>query len=592
MAYEFNIKDLKGIMRRRKKMLLIPFVLIALIGLIVAFALPSIYRAQVMIFIENQEIPQEFVQSTTAAYVSERLHNLEQQILSYPRLLEIIQTHDLYPELPTNARMVNQMRQSITIVTLDVPIRERGSVGRAGALSTVAFTLSYEHKDPNKAADVANLLANFYVDEDRQSRGSRAETTTDFLTKELDDLRRLVKENEERISRFRSANIDQLPGSTNAFQQMVLRLEQDIERIDARMRTLQEKNVYLTSQIANIDPLVPILTERGKVAANPANRLKYLRLQLIQLQSSLSSLHPDIIRLKNEIADLEAQVGDEDTSMEKANRLKILEKEMVEAKSKYGDKHPDVIRLSREADLLRGQLAQQRTAPLSRQLPEERSDNPEYMNLRAQIIVTESEIHSLRQDRIRATQRLEDYQRRLEMAPYIDEQYNAMTLDYENAKRKFDEVSRNLHAARIAREMDLAERGERFRINHPAYIPDKPFKPNRLLIILIGFVLGAGCAVTLAAVTEGLDSSIKTPDEMEEVLGVPLLATISLYDSPREKRMRQLRRAVVTAYVIVIVLLGSVVVDRFVMPLGDLWTKFEDRLVEMGVPIEKKSVKS
>jgi polysaccharide biosynthesis transport protein len=146
--------------------------------------------------------------------------------------------------------------------------------------------------------------------------------------------------------------------------------------------------------------------------------LKFLRLQLIQLQSNLSDRHPDIIRLKNEIADLEAQVGDEDTSMEKANRLKILEKEIAEAKSKYGDRHPDVVRLIQGSRSVARQIAQQTVNPVSRALPDERSDNPEFMNLRAQIIVTESELDSLRQDRVRATQRLEDYQRRLEMQPF------------------------------------------------------------------------------------------------------------------------------------------------------------------------------
>jgi polysaccharide biosynthesis transport protein len=262
MAYELTMSDLKGILRRRRKVLIIPFALIFLAGLVVAFALPSIYKAQVMIFVETQEIPQEFVRSTTAAYVSERLHNLRQQILSYPRLLEIIRAHDLYPELPSETRMVQRMREAILVETLDVAIRERGSA-RAG-MSTVAFTITYEHKDPHKAADVANILANLYVDQDRQSRESRAGTTTDFLSQELEELRRQVKENEERISRFRAENIDQLPGSTGTFQQMVFRLEHDIERIDARMRTLQEKNVYLKSQIANIDPLVPIMTERAR----------------------------------------------------------------------------------------------------------------------------------------------------------------------------------------------------------------------------------------------------------------------------------------------------------------------------------------
>jgi succinoglycan biosynthesis transport protein ExoP len=121
---------------------------------------------------------------------------------------------------------------------------------------------------------------------------------------------------------------------------------------------LQEKIVYLKSQIANIDPMVPILTESGKVANNPNNRLKYLRLQLIQMQSNLSDKHPDIIRLKSEIAELEAQVGEKDTTTEKVNRLIIVEKQIAELKSKYGDKHPDVVKLAREKALLTRQIAQ------------------------------------------------------------------------------------------------------------------------------------------------------------------------------------------------------------------------------------------
>jgi len=590
MAYELKISDLKGIYRRRRVILLGSFAFIFTAVLIVAFALPPIYQSQAMIFVDNQEIPQEFVQSTTAAFVSERLHVLQRQIFSPPRLLEIINAHDLYPDIASNGAKVRKMRDSISVETMDVPIRERA--GARGGTATVGFTLTFTHSDAHKTAEVVNILANQFIEEDRQFRESRAGTTTQFLAKELDDLRRQVRENEEKISRFRAANIDQLPGSTGTFQQMVARLEQDIERMDARMLNLQEKNVYLQSQIANIDPLVPIVTEQGTVAANPANRLKVLRLELIQQQSNLSDRHPDIIRLKSQIADLEAQVGVRDTSVNKANRLFILEKELVEAKAKYGARHPDVTRLSREADLLRREIDRDRSAPLASRMAEERSDNPGYMNLRAQIIVTQSEIDSLVRERARAMERMQDYQRRLEMGPFIDEQFNAMTLDYENAKRKFDEVSRNLHAARIAQEMDLAERGERFRINYLAMTPEKPFKPNRLLIILTGLLFGAGFAVGAAALSEGMDSSIKAADEMENVLGVPVLGTISLYDSPRQKYERRIRRAVMATYVLAFVLLTSVAVDRWVVPLSDLWTTVGDRLVEMGVPLERNSIKS
>ena len=588
MTYEISLSEFKGIFRRRKNIFLYSFLLIFCTCLVVAFVLPPIYESQVMIIVEGQEIPEEYVKSTTTTYISERLKLLERKILSYQRLLDIINTHELYPDLNSNSKMIEQIRKDITLETIDVSLQDT----RRGGSATIAFTLAYQHKNPKKAMQITDILSNLFVQEDQQTRAKRADTTTTFLQKELEDLRRQVELNEEKISRFKAANIDQLPGSTGIFQQTVFRLEQDIDNIDTRVRTLQEKIVYLKSQIANIDPMIPILTEGGKEASNPNNRLKYLRLKLIQMQANLSDRHPDIIRLKSEIAELESQVGEKDTVTEKENRLTIVEKQIAELKSKYGDKHPDLVKLSKEADLLSRQIARERTTLNSSGAIEEQSDNPGYMNIRAQIIVSESEVASLIADRGKISRKLEDYQKKLEVAPFIDEEYNSLTLDYENAKKKFNEVSNKLHSARISQEMDVSEQGERFRIEHPAYLPDKPAKPNRVLIILIGFVLGSGCGITLVALAEGLDASVKVSDEVENVFGVPVLATISLYDSPLQKRSRRIKRVIMASWIVGIILVGFLVVDRLVMPIDVLWTKFEDRLVEMGVPIEKNAVNS
>ena len=69
---------------------------------------------------------------------------------------------------------------------------------------------------------------------------------------------------------------------------------------------------------------------------------------------------------------------------------------------------------------------------------------------------------SLIDERKKLSSKLEDYQKKLEMAPFIDEEYNSLTLDYENAKKKFNEVSNKLHSARIAQEMDVSEQGDAF----------------------------------------------------------------------------------------------------------------------------------
>jgi len=586
MSVEIGKLELKGIIRRRKKVFIWSSALIFFTCVVVAFVLPSIYKSEVMIVVENQEIPDEYVKSTITTFVSERLQLLTKKILSYPRLLEIIKTHQLYPELDSDGEMVEKMQKDIKLKTIDVSLRDRQSRGAGKA--TVAFTLSYEHKNADTAKTVADILANIFVQEDLKSRQKQAGTTTRFLEKELEGLRLVVQNNEEKISRFKAANIKQLPGSTAVFSQTIFRLEQDLDNIDSRIRTNQEKIIYLKSQIANIDPLVPILTENGVVANNPNNRLKYLRLQLIRRQAILSEKHPDLIRLKGEIEQLEALVGKKETRIDQVNRLNWVEKEIAELKATYGDKHPDVIRFSKEADLLRRQIGDPQKTKL---LEEEQSDNPGYMNIKAQIIVAESEIDALRADRIKVTRKLDEYQQRLESAPFIDEEYNSLTLDYENAKQKFNEASNKLHSARNAQEMDTSERGERFRIDYPANLPDKPDKPKRLLIILLGFVLGIGSGILIAALTEGLDASVKATDELESIAGVPVLATVSFFYSPKQKRQRRIKRLTLVATVMVIILSVSLMINWFVMPIGELWAKFEDRLVEVGVPIEKESNK-
>lgn len=585
MPIEIGKLEIKGIIRRRKKLFFIVSSLICFVCVVVAFVLPPLYTSQATIIVENQEIPEEYVRSSVTTFVSERLQVLENKILKYKKLVEISKGQALYPDFDTTGEMVAEMKKNIDLKTIDVALKEVATRNRA----TIAFTLSFSHSNPEKAKAVADILANLFVEEDRKARLRQAETTTMFLEKELEGLRQQVKLNEERISSFKAQNINQLPGSTGAFAQTLFRLEQNIDDIDSRRRTLQEKVIYLKSQIANIDPLVPILTEEGKVASNPANRLKYLRLQLIRMQSNLSDKHPDIIRLKSEIKELEAQHGSDDGSAKYGiNQLSKVEKDIAELKAKFGDKHPDVIRLTKEADLLKQQIS---AAQQNRSIENEITDNPAYMNIKAQIIVAESEIDGLQEDRLKLSDKLEDYQKRLEMAPFVDEEYNSLTLDYENAKKKYNEVANKLHSARISQMMDTSESGQRFRVESPANLPVMPSEPNRLLIILMGFVLGIGCGITLAALFEGLDSSIKAAGELEALTGMPVLATFSFVESPIQKRLRRTRQLTVLSTVVVFILFGSLLLNWFVMPLGDIWDKFEDRLVEIGVPIEKDRTK-
>ena len=146
----------------------------------VAFVLPSVYESEVMIVVENQEIPEEYVKSTTTSYISERLEILERKILSYPRLLEIIQTQDLYPDLNSNGAMVAKIRKDIKLETIDISINNR-QYGRG--LATVAFTLSYQHTNPKKTKQVTDIISNYFVEEDQQTHVKSGQTPRPYSWK-------------------------------------------------------------------------------------------------------------------------------------------------------------------------------------------------------------------------------------------------------------------------------------------------------------------------------------------------------------------------------------------------------------------------
>ena len=123
----------------------------------------------------------------------------------------------------------------------------------------------------------------------------------------------------------------------------------------------------------------------------------------------LSEKHPDIKRLKNEIRELEEQVGRSDEAVAKIKRLKDLEEEYAISKGKLGEKHPDLIRLDKEIETLSAEVDQMLTERIKGEVSEEKPDNPTYINLKTQIFVAEAEIRNLSEDREEIEQAIKEY---------------------------------------------------------------------------------------------------------------------------------------------------------------------------------------
>ena len=243
MEKELELQNIKAFIRRRRKLFIYSFLFIFLVGIVVSLLLTPIYTSVAMIRIEDQQIPENYVESTLTDYADERIRKISEEILSRPKLLAIIDEFDLYQDIKnkkTPTELVKKMRADIELTTIEARTQNRSNSKIVTA--AVAFTLAYDGKDPVKVQKVADTLSKLYLEEDIKTRAKYISGTTEFLKGELNRLNTEISNQEKNISEFKQKHLRELPSDRGYNLQAIARLEQAIDKLDSRLQLLQERN--------------------------------------------------------------------------------------------------------------------------------------------------------------------------------------------------------------------------------------------------------------------------------------------------------------------------------------------------------------
>jgi len=116
--------------------------------------------------------------------------------------------------------------------------------------------------------------------------------------------------------------------------------------------------------------------------------------------------------------------------------------------------------------------------------------------------------------------------------------------------------------------MEEHQKGEKFTLVDPASTPERPVSPNRLLIILAGFIVSLGSGLGAVALVETLDHSVRSPEELGWLTRLPVLGTISLIQTAEDLAREIFRRRLIWSITGVSIVLGVVLFHFFYM---DIW---------------------
>lgn len=577
MYKEPELKDIKYIMSRRKKSFLAIFAIIILAGLIIATALPPIYKSEAIIRVDEQEISEDFVQSTVSEFVGERISKISQQVLNRAKLIEIAKLHQINADERdkiSDTEIVKQMKQDIILEPI-ISDLQSGQTGRNMSVVTIAFNLSYQGKDPDTVQKVTETLSNLFLEEDIKRREKIVTATTDFLKEELERLNNEINSHEKKISEFKTEYQKVLPDEKNYNFQAILRLERELDKAESRLRFLREKELLLETQLARVEPLSPIIVEGENVSTNPNQRLKQLYLELTRLRSLYSEKHPDIKKAKNEIRELETQVKTSDVSVVKVKRLLQLEAQLAEMKGVHGPNHPEIKAIKREISILKPEVNNLMTETVKTKISQEKPDNPAYISLVTQLNALKMEMQAIEADKNQIIMEIDKFQRRIEKAPFVEKELNALLRDHESAQAKYLDISNKLMEAQVSRGLEGKEQSQRVSIASPAYYPTEPFKPNRLLIIILSFASALVLSSLFVALREGMDDTVKNADAIKSITGVPVLTSVPYIVTNEEKRAKRYKKFIWSLAVFLALGVFLIVVDQFIISFDNLALKVD-----------------
>jgi len=202
-----ELADYFVVLRRRRVQLLLPFLLIMAVSLVLAFALPPVYRSEATILVERQGIPHDVVETTVTGYVEERIQGLTERLLTWENLWTIAEKLDLYAAerlAGDKSTVVKQMREAIFVEMVDVKASDPDKARQS--FLTIAFTVAFEGATPEVAKKGAAELSRLYLEENQRQRIEQTEQVTDFLDKESERLRAEITELEKKLAEFKQRN--------------------------------------------------------------------------------------------------------------------------------------------------------------------------------------------------------------------------------------------------------------------------------------------------------------------------------------------------------------------------------------------------
>jgi protein tyrosine kinase modulator len=473
--------------RRHAIALVIVFAIIALIALVVGVLWPKNYVSSTTILAQKSDIIQPLLEGRAVPTgVSDRVSIAKQVIFSRRVIDDILNTGGWaakHPDPITQDRLMESIKNRTSISS------PRESL----------IQITYRDSDPDRTFKVTERFAELFIQESLATKERESREAYEFINSQVEDYHKKLTDAEDNLKSYRAANADAHPGSEADTNSRISTLRAGVEQARLNVMELRSTESALSSQLSGESEVTAVQTRSGIYRA----QLAELQSQLDKLLLTYTDQYPDVVRTRHQMEDIRKQ-------------LEADEKRKDDPKSNSPS-------------------ALDQTAQF----------NPLYTELRSKLADVRRQI-AANESRMNATESLLsaelDRSRRIAAS---ESALAELTRDYEVNRDIYQDLLKRRENARVSMNLDEEGRGLTFRVQDPAVKPLRPTGLSLMHFALAGIVVAIALPLALLFGVARFDPRVRSARELERNIGVPVLASVPIYATPRERRVERTRYAMV-----------------------------------------------
>jgi len=477
---EIGLAEAQRTLRRYWWILPLSTLILGGMGLGATFVLPKRFTSQTMVLVVQPTVGPDYVKPVVTEDLNHRLASMKEQILSRTRLQPIVEKFGLYPEVRGQVHiedLVERLRTAVEIKPLE-PTPGTQSRQLPGFYVDVTFD------NPQIAQQICTEITSMFLEQNARERKQQANETTSFLSKQLEEAKKNLDDQDAKLAQFKRQYLGSLPEEEQSNLSILTGMNAQLEANTQALSRAHQDKAFNESLIGQLETNWKA-SQTGQNPETADQQLGALQEQLASLQARYTSEHPDVIKLKSRMEELKKRMAGTPKNNPSANG-------------------------STQASA---------------------AEPPQLQQLRAKLRQDDMNITDLtkRQGQIQDQIRL--LQDRVQASPMVEQQLKELTRSYQTAQDFYNDLLKKRQNAGVAGDLESQQQSEQFRVYDPPSLPDRPSFPKKPYFA--GGGLGGGLALGLAIlylIAIG-DKSMHTERDIELALKLPVLALVPLLEA-------------------------------------------------------------